>query len=283
MTGNTHIRANLRHLRLLGRSEQTVYHRERALRRLAAALPVPLIDADADMLYEWRASLTVTNATAACYLSHVKEFYAWAVARGLVESSPALELPVPPVPRRLPRPIAEADLMSALELAGRRVRLWLVLAAWCGLRAKEIALLRAESIRLRDAQPRILIAGNATKGIRERSVPLCPFAAGEIEAAGLPSTGLAFVGASGQPLRPWMVSKVCNSHLHDCGIADTLHTLRHRFGSQAYAVDHDLRQVQELMGHAHIQTTAGYAAIDAARSAQIVGALPVPRQRRKAG
>jgi site-specific recombinase XerC len=33
----------------------------------------------------------------------------------------------------------------------------------------------------------------------------------------------------------------------------TCHTLRHRFASAAYGVEHDLRAVQELLGHAKPQ------------------------------
>ena len=35
----------------------------------------------------------------------------------------------------------------------------------------------------------------------------------------------------------------------------TAHMLRHRFASLAYAVERDLRAVQELLGHAKIETT----------------------------
>lgn len=38
----------------------------------------------------------------------------------------------------------------------------------------------------------------------------------------------------------------------------TTHTLRHRAGTVAYARTHDLRAVQELLGHAKPETTAIY-------------------------
>ena len=65
-----------------------------------------------------------------------------------------------------------------------------------------------------------------------------------------------------------------------CGFAATLHQLRHRFGTAAYDVDHDLRVVQELMGHATPATTALYAAISSASAVATVQALPAPRHLR---
>jgi len=268
------VRAHLRHLRLEGKSPVTIYHRERTLARLAAALSVTLTDATADMLYEWRAALDVAGPTIAGYVSHVREFYEWAVSRNYVSQNPADGLPVPPVPRRLPRPISEDDLTAAMQCASGRVRVWLVLAAWVGMRAKEIALLRAESIRLREAEPHILITLETTKGTIEHRVPVCPSAAAELAAAGLPSEGLAFRRADGAPLRPWLVSKLCNEHLHDCGTASTLHSLRARFATKSYEVDHDIRSVQEMMGHARVETTAIYTYVSQAAQAAIVRALP---------
>lgn len=57
----------------------------------------------------------------------------------------------------------------------------------------------------------------------------------------------------------------------------TTHTLRHRFASQAYAVDRDIRAVQELLGHASVVTTQIYTAIpDNARRRAAAGAdLPL--------
>ena len=57
-----------------------------------------------------------------------------------------------------------AALLSALDSAPPRIRLWLVLAAWCGLRAREIALLRAESIRLDAEPPFLIVSSESAKG-----------------------------------------------------------------------------------------------------------------------
>ena len=272
------IAKHVHHLRLRGLSPVTIYHRQRALCRLADTLDtLDLLSLTTTDLQGWRAGLTVASATIADYVSHVREFYGWAVDRDLIGSSPAADLPVPRTVRRLPRPISEADLMYAVDAAPRRIRPWLVLAAWCGLRAKEIACLRGENVLLHATPPMLLIASDATKGIRERTVPLCQFAVAEMCTAMLPVRGLAFRRFDGAPVVPGLVSKLANQHLHDCGIPATLHQLRHRFGTMTYHVSHDLRAVQELLGHASPNTTAGYAAYDRAEALAAVQALPVPQ------
>lgn len=45
------------------------------------------------------------------------------------------------------------------------------------------------------------------------------------------------------------------------GRAATAHQLRHRFASAAYRATHDIRSVQELLGHASVATTQVYVAV----------------------
>jgi len=271
------VRAQKAHLKAKGCSAKTIDHREKALARLARTLPVPLLEATADMLYDWRLSLTVSNATAAGYISHVREFYRFCVERGLLEASPADGIPVPAVPRLLPRPIATTDLAYALDHATKPIRLMLVLAAWAGLRAKEIACLKADNVRIRDTHPVIIIASDGTKGHGERAVPMSPAVIAEFIIAGKPpATGPVFPAADGQHFEPHMISKLCNNHLHSLGIASTLHTLRHWCATTAYAVDNDILGVQEILGHAVIQTTANYAKLSQGRASALLNAIPAP-------
>jgi integrase/recombinase XerD len=265
-------------LRLKVMSDATIYERELMLGRLERATGTPLLDITAQQLYDWRAGLKVANSTAANYISHVQMFYRWAAKERLIPADPSLDIPVPALPARLPRPISEHDLMAALEATDKtaaRIRLCIVLGAWCGLRCKEIRLLRVDNIRPYDDPPVIIVASDATKGRSERYVPLSPFVIAEIARADLPSAGLAFL-KNGKPLRQWDVSRECNEFLHAHGIASTMHALRHRFGTEAYAAERDIVEVAALMGHASIETTRGYTKRNRARSQAIVSALPVP-------
>ena len=152
-------------------------------------------------------------------------------------------------------------------------------AAWCGLRAKEIAYLRRENILDTAEPPVLMVASDATKGRRARLVPLSAFVLAELAAARLPSRGYAFRRHDGQPgpNSPALISHLASGFLLDAGIDATLHQGRHRFGTRTYKASHDIRAVQELMGHISPETTAGYAAYDNAAGAAAVEALPVPR------
>ena len=269
---------HLDHLELLGHKPDAIYTRRRALIRMQAALGKPLLDADPADLLAWRAGLSVGPATIAAYVSHARGFYRWAVAADLIESSPAERLPVPKLPRRLPRPIGDRDLFTAVVQAPARIRPWLALAGWCGLRAREIALLRRESVLDTREPPLLLVAHDATKGRSDRIIPLHEFALAELYNHGLPRSGWVFRRRDGQPgpNRPWTISHLCNAYLHEAGYPETLHQLRHRFATVTYQDSRDLRMVQGLLGHAHPQTTAIYADWDQAEAAAVVARIPAP-------
>jgi integrase/recombinase XerC len=151
-----------------------------------------------------------------------------------------------------------------------------------------VAGLRRENILDGARPPVLIVAVGATKGRTERVVPLSAFACGELAAARLPAAGYAFTRRDGQrgPNAPWLVSRLAGEHFRDLGIAATLHMCRHRFGTQLYQATHDLRLVQELMGHASPRTTAGYAAYSRVAAAAAVDELPIPvpaRLRKVAG
>ena len=140
--------------------------------------------------------------------------------------------------------------------------------------------LRRERVLDTADPPVLLVAADATKGHRERIVPLSDFVVAELRTAGLPRGGWVFPrydGGAG-PNAPWVISHTANDHLRACGAQVTLHQLRHRFGTQAYRACHDLRTVQELLGHADPATTAGYAAYDRGAAAEVVGKIPAPRR-----
>jgi integrase/recombinase XerC len=276
--GSDALERHLEWLQLKGLSASTVRRRRVVLGWVAASLDCTLLEASAGQLQAWRAALSVAPDAVSVYVSHVSQFYRWAVAQGLLGGSPAAALPAPRRARRLPRPIDEEGLALALAAAPPRIRPWLVLAGWAGLRAIEIARLRRENVLDTWAPPVLLIASDATKGHAERLVPLSRFVIRELQPV-LPRRGWAFPRFDGRPgpNTPATVSHLANEHLHECGIAATLHQLRHRFATQAYqAAGGDLRLVQELLGHATPVSTAGYAAYDQAAAAAAVEAIPAP-------
>jgi integrase/recombinase XerC len=264
-------------MRLRGLSRDTIAQRTGVLMRLAAAHGGrPLLTLTEEELMAWADELAgrLAAATRAVYVSNVRSFYGWCHADGRIPVNPAASLPVPRTPQRQPRPITEDQLAVAIENSGGRIRVWLVLAAWCGLRAKEIAWLRAENVRMKDEPPYLLVAD--TKGRRERVVPLPPFVAAELTRYQLPQRGLCWHTLDGRPVTPNAVSWITNRYLHELNIEDTLHSLRHRFGTQVQRAVRDLRVTQELLGHTSMQTTAIYTEVADVDKYRAVSRLPAP-------
>lgn len=271
------IAAHLEWMRQHGLAASTMDKRARVLARVAAFTGQPACEATEAELLAWRARLSAGPDAVAADLSHVRAFFRWLRWEGLRDDDPSARLIRPKLARRLPRPIPEDQLMHAVQAATPRIRPWLVLAAWAGLRALEIAYLRRERVIETGRPPGILVAADATKGMHERYVPMCDYVQEEILPV-LPVAGWVFRRHDGRrgPNTPALVSKLAGQHLRDCGIRASLHQLRHRFGSAAYAVDQDLRVVQELMGHATLATTALYTKISSASAVATVQALPAP-------
>lgn len=161
-------------------------------------------------------------------MAHVQEFYRWALAEGLIGVDPTGRLVRPKIPRRLPRPIGEEQLLRAVLTATPRVRAWLVLAGWAGLRAMELAALRREDV-LEDAAPPLLIVRDG-KGQVGRAVPLSRPVVDELApmlAGHDPAHEWLFVGQHDKRrhVHPGTVSSMCNEHLRSLGYPDTLHSL----------------------------------------------------------
>lgn len=239
-----------------------------------------LITATKDDLTVWRESLGyLSTGSVLTYLAPVRTYYSWVCTKGLRPDDPTDGLPLPKQPRRLPRPIADDPLEDAIAGARPRVRIILILAAYAGLRACEIARLRREDILNTADSPVLLITG---KGSHERTVPLGMYVWSELCTWGLPRRGYIVPRMDAQigPCKPQLISKIANDYLHAGGIEETLHQLRHRFGTSAYGASHDLRVVQELMGHQSPSTTAGYAAFSNTAAAGAVAAIEPSRRLR---
>ncbi|HEY1616249.1 MAG TPA: tyrosine-type recombinase/integrase [Streptosporangiaceae bacterium] len=272
------IDSHLHYLLLADLAPSTIRRRAEALRRMERIMRRPLLMASGRDIIAWRSAMTVSTMTAISYISHARAFYNWALKHGYICRDPMEGIPVPRAPRYMPRPISEDDLATALRHAPDRIRPWIALAAGCGLRAKEIALLRRSCVMDKAPAPAILVASDATKGRYERVVFLAPPVLGELYRAGLSANGWVFRrldGADG-PNSPARVSWLANRYLHEIGISATLHMCRHRFGTQLYAVHKDLRMVQEMMGHQSPAATQGYADWNRQSAIEAVALMPFP-------
>jgi len=214
----------------------------------------------------WVGTLDVSAGARRTYLAHLSSYYRWLIWTDQRADDPTRRLIRPRLQRRLPRPVDPSHLRRALVLATLPISAWLLFAAFCGLRACEIAGLEAEHITASGA---VFVAEG--KGGRQRIVPLHPKLVPELEY--LPRVGHLFLGRDGRPVTAAQVSARTNRFLHHNGIPETLHQFRHHYGTEIYRVSHDLRLTQELLGHSDPATTAGYAAWEPDKAAAVVALL----------
>jgi integrase/recombinase XerC len=96
------------------------------------------------------------------------------------------------------------------------------------------------------------------KGGKERAVDISPDLAAVLEA--LPHRrGPVIRRADGQAGHNTAnnLSKLAGRYLRACGVPDTFHATRHRFGTEVCRVG-GVRQAQEALGHASLSTTSTY-------------------------
>lgn len=265
---------HLAYLRLRDLASTHVHARRRAVERLAVRLDRDASTATTEEIRDYLSRLPRTTARSRyAEHSHLSCFFTWA-AETHERPNPMRTIPRPKLTRLLPRPMSEEDTHVAIDNAPARIRVCLVLAAYQGLRACEIAALDRSDI-LDTAPTPVLIAHG--KGRKDRVIPLGERALAELRAFGVPSRGPLLRREDGQTggISAHRVSSMCNAYLHDMGISDTLHQLRHRFATRTYAATQDVLVVAALLGHEDPATTAGYAAYSNAATVAAVRALDI--------
>jgi integrase len=254
---------HLEDLRLANLRPGTIYQRSRVLHRLRATIaPTTLLDATHRDLARFLAR-DIKPESRAVETTHVRRFYDWAIDLEYLEISPARRIRRPKVPRGRPQPISEPDLDVAIAAARPRIRPWLLLAAYAGLRACEIAPLRAEDL-IWDGQPPHIVIREG-KGGHADDVAMPSFLADQLATCDLPLTGWLFPrrdGGAGH-IPAHLVSRYANQHLHALGIPRTLHKLRHRYGTQILrSSGGNMRTAQVALRHASITSTQRYTLVD---------------------
>lgn len=273
----TVISAHLDDLRRRGLRPTTIYQRRRALVRLAQFLdPTPLTDAERAEIESWIFDARRLSPEAqAAEISHLHGFYLWALDVGLVEIDPMARTRRPRIPHRLPRPMADEDLELAIASAPVRIKPWLLLAAYAGLRCAEIAQVRAEDVLWRES----VLVITESKGGSNTSVPLSPWLVDQLRLCDLPTRGWLFRRADGRPgpNKPWIISSLGNRYLRSVGVNATMHQARHWFGTHTLrASGGNVRTAQEALRHVSIASTQRYTYVAPAEVAAAVALLPHP-------
>ncbi|MGU3409095.1 tyrosine-type recombinase/integrase [Microbacterium sp. M1A1_1b] len=237
------------HLNAAGLAQRTVHQRLYHLEVLRRTHP-DLLTVTIDDLEQFLANRRHQSAEyRKSFRSTFRSYYAWAHRRGLIDTDPAYGLKPIAIPKRIPRVAVDDDVSSGLTDADARQTAIILLGRACGLRLSEIT-----SLRIQDRQyAKLIVRG---KGDKERVVPLDdPELIASLDALehDLGTEGYYFPGRFGGHQHITTTYKVVRDRV---GI--NTHALRHAAGTAAYDTTHDLRAVQEWMGHASSKTTEIY-------------------------
>jgi integrase/recombinase XerC len=220
-------------------------------------------------------------------LSGIRSFYRYLVRQGVTSVDPTAGLSGPKTPRRLPSPL-DVDDCEALAVAEPsasprapeqrtalrtlRDRALVELLYGTGIRVGE-----ASALDVRDVDPRLSEVRVLGKGGVERVVPL-PGLAREALAEYLDARRRP--GVLGEPLFTALrarrdraagrlgerdIRRILRQRAVDAGLRDRVHPhrLRHSFATHLLDMGADLREIQELLGHASLSTTQKYTAVSA--------------------
>ncbi len=215
------------------------------------------------------------NASRARSLSGIKNFLSWLDKQGIMHNAAIGTVRTPKQAHKLPRPLHEAQAMEVLEQAGllasedwiaARDRALFTLLYGCGLRIDE-----ALSLNM-DGLPHDGFLRVTGKGNKERQVPVLPI----VELALLNYTNFRpsgnkpdaplFIGARGGRLNQGVAQRAMRELRGTLGLPETAtpHALRHSFATHLLQNGANLREIQELLGHASLSTTQRYTEINAA-------------------
>jgi len=242
--------AYLTRMRNLKRSAGTIRLHRHYLNHLAARLDDPATATDAKLV-ELLGHPT-WGPDAACSARMVwRGFYKWAHGTGLMPMWVGEAIPPITKPHRLPRPSPDGVVDEAVESPDRRDALMAMLAAFCGLRAAEIAQVRPD----RDlfGEDILMVHG---KGKKERLVPIeHPALLAELQRLKRRG-GWAFPSTDpSRHLTPGYVSKLMSRAIPG---EDTAHNFRHSYATNALEESDDIVAVAALLGHAQLSTTQIY-------------------------
>ena len=227
----------------------------------------------------WLNKKELAPASIARHLVSLKVFFRYLQLEGVVTDNLAELLGSQKLWERVPKVLSphEVDRLFEAPARGdpywRRDRALLELLYATGCRASELSNLKLRDLHLDE---RYCICRG--KGDKERMVPLGARAIAAVEAylehergrlAGKRGAAAewALLSYRGRRLRRERIWELVKRYAQRSGMPAEIspHTLRHCFATHMLSGGADLRQVQEMLGHASIATTQIYAHVDPAR------------------
>lgn len=227
----------------------------------------------------WLTSLELAPASISRHVVSLKVFFRYLQLEGVLTDNQAELLGTQKLWQRVPTVLSTSEI-NVLLVAPKPPRPWwrrdramLELLYATGCRVSELSILRPRDVHL--AERYCMCHG---KGDKQRVVPLGTKAVIAVEAyleherpkladrGGAPSQFLLLSSRGGR-LRRERIWELIKLYAKTAGCSDELspHSMRHSFATHLLAGGADLRQVQEMLGHASIATTQIYTHVDHSR------------------
>ncbi len=227
---------------------------------------------------EWMSSLHAADkkkASIARKLASLRTFFQFLVREGKLESNPAKLVATPRIERKLPNHLSMEDAVRFIETPdintdlGRRDRAIIEFLYATGIRVSELVGIDMGDIDFRERMVRVM-----GKRKKQRIVPFhdhalqalmlyletsrkaflneCPPAERDERAV--------FLHRRGGRITTRSVGRLIDKYIKQCADIHDIspHSLRHSFATHLLDQGADLRDIQELLGHARLSTTQIY-------------------------
>lgn len=205
-------------------------------------------------------------------ISSLRSFFRWLLSRGVVERNVVQSVASLRTSRRLPVFISESCMsgivrdceVESVDFNRERDSLIILLFYGCGLRLAELVGINRDDFS--DNYTSLRVHG---KGDKERLVPVLEFIRekilsylGTIERQNICKSGekALFLTHQGKRISRTTVYRIVKEELDRGGVQGkkSPHVLRHTFATHLLNGGADMREIQELLGHASLQATQVY-------------------------
>ena len=247
-----------------------------------------LADIDHLTIREWLATLHTAQkkkSSIARKLAALRTFFQFLVREGLVEQNPAKLVATPRQEKKLPKHLSIEDAIKFIETPdtdtelGKRDRAMLELMYATGVRVAELTKMNIGHVDFRNRLIRV-----TGKRRKERIVPFGEPALDALKAYLDVRDGLLnnapiserepealFLNYQGTRITTRSVGRMVDKYIRVCaGKYDiSPHALRHSFATHLLDSGADLRDIQELLGHARLSSTQIYTHVSMEKLIQV--------------
>jgi integrase/recombinase XerC len=237
----------------------------------------PVSEIDHLTIREWLATLHSAQkkkASIARKLAALRTFFQFLVREGMLELNPAKLVSTPKLEKKLPQHLSIEEAIRFIESPdletdlGKRDRAMLELMYATGVRVAELTTLNLADVDFRNQLVRVTgkrrkqrivpfgePAGEAIRhylGVREKFLFNAPVSKREDDAL--------FLNYQGTRITTRSVGRMVEKYIRICAGMHNIspHALRHSFATHLLDSGADLRDIQELLGHARLSTTQIY-------------------------